>query len=326
MIRIYLDWSVISNLKKEEYAAIKNFIAANKQHLQFPYSPAHFSDLMKSYRPDTENKYFQEDLAMLEYLSENYLLRWEGENTEGLIATPRNYLEEFLKTDKNPIDIEKLFDELDDELSFPIFSSLKSLLHSFPMGAISTSSNENIIKMLSPNFQADTSFWDFMKNITNFSNRLLGDKIAYKGLRQLSWDNGLKLSADAGNWDFTEVIDRVNLFMSKLPLNSTQSWTFLDLVKSSFPNKKEPINSFEFHTTAYLCLDMMGYKSDKLPKPTDSMQNILNDAQHSFYAAHCDFFVVQDKGLAAKTKVLFEELKISTTVISPSEFISTLQS
>jgi len=73
MIRVYLDWNVVSNLKKPEFKKLKNFIIEYKQNLQFPYTPAHFNDLMKSYRPD--NELFFEDLNTLEFLSEKHLLR-----------------------------------------------------------------------------------------------------------------------------------------------------------------------------------------------------------------------------------------------------------
>jgi len=70
---------------------------------------------------------------------------------------------------------------------------------------------------------------------------------------------------------------------------------------------------------------MIGYKSDSLPKPTDNMQNIQSDAEHSFYAAHCDYFVVIDKKLTIKTKVLFKEFNIPTVVISPKELLETIK-
>jgi hypothetical protein len=75
MIRIYFDWNVISNFKKPEFLEIRNFISKHKDYLQFPYSPAHFKDLMKSFSP--ENEFFNTDLTNLEYLSEKHLLRWD---------------------------------------------------------------------------------------------------------------------------------------------------------------------------------------------------------------------------------------------------------
>jgi len=82
--------------------------------------------------------------------------------------------------------------------------------------------------------------------------------------------------------------------------------------------------------TAFEAKDIEGlnkgleYKSDKLPKPTDTMQNIQADGLHAFYAAHCDYFVVGDKNLRAKSKALYNYYKIKTNVLAPEEFVSTL--
>jgi len=72
-------------------------------------------------------------------------------------------------------------------------------------------------------------------------------------------------------------------------------------------------------------LDMIGYKIDKLPKPTDNMQNIQADGEHSFYGAYCDYFVAMDKKLRIKSKVLYNEFNISTKIIEPKDFISELE-
>ena len=69
MIRIYFrDWNVVSSLKRKEFKDIKEFIDKHKKYLLFPYSPAHFNDLMKSYFPD--NALLETDLETLQYLSE----------------------------------------------------------------------------------------------------------------------------------------------------------------------------------------------------------------------------------------------------------------
>ena len=72
-------------------------------------------------------------------------------------------------------------------------------------------------------------------------------------------------------------------------------------------------------------LDMIGYKSDKLPKPTDNMQNIQTDAEHSFYGAHCDYFVAIDKKLRVKSRVLYKEFNIPVKVLTPEEFLNEIK-
>jgi hypothetical protein len=74
-----------------------------------------------------------------------------------------------------------------------------------------------------------------------------------------------------------------------------------------------------------LPLDMIGYKSDRLPKKTDTGQNITTDAEHAFYGAHCDYFITSDKKLRTKAMVLYSTFNIPTIVLSPEEIIPTIE-
>jgi len=59
MIRVYFDWNVFSTLKKTEYFKFKQKINDLNYVLLFPYSPAHFHDLMKSYNKNNiSNEHF----------------------------------------------------------------------------------------------------------------------------------------------------------------------------------------------------------------------------------------------------------------------------
>ena len=128
MIRIYLDWNVVSNLKKPENKGLLEFIETHKDYLLFPYSPAHFNDLMKSYSP--ENEFFNKDLEMLEYLSEKHLIKWEGKRTHPFFGTPNEY---FQDEKDNPVDyfslmdLEKLFSEIDNMGLGKVGTLLKNL-------------------------------------------------------------------------------------------------------------------------------------------------------------------------------------------------------
>ncbi|MCA0335242.1 MAG: hypothetical protein LCH44_14995 [Bacteroidetes bacterium] len=324
MIRIYLDWSVVSNFKKDEFAEIREFISEHKDYLQFPYSPAHFKDLMKSYNSD--NEYFNQDLQNLEYLSEKHLLRWGKDGIEVLFGTPQEYFEGEKDSEDvfSMMDIEKIFNDLDaDDFGIGKFGTLiKSLYQLMPTGIEITDENKEILQKMFPNIDSNSSMWDLMKDITPFSKRLLTEKEYYKDFRKTISDKGFKLDPNSGNWNVDEVFNNIDTFLQK----QNTKLTFREYVNTCFKNRKEPVNRFEFYTTAYLLLDMIGYKSDNLPKPTDNMQNIQNDAEHSFYSAHCDYFVVIDKKLTIKTKVLFKEFNIPTVVISPKEFIDTIKS
>lgn len=325
MIRIYLDWNVVSNLKNPEFLDIKLFIDKHKQYLLFPYSPAHFSDLMKSYKPD--NEYFNIDLETLEYLSEKHLVRWEMDGVKPLFCTPKEYFEGEKDNEdiSDLMDLEKIFQDLDDSVHDlginKIGSLMKSLFQSQPSGIEITDENKEIMKKMFPNLKSNSTMWDLMTDIGFYTNKLHQDGEYYKDLRNTIFKHGFKLEPNSGNWEYDKVIRNIDEFL----LSLGTKMTYLEYVKTTFKHKKEPISQYEYYTTAYLMLDMIGYKTDKLPKPTDNMQNIHTDGEHSFYGAQCDYFVAIDKKLRIKSKVLYNEFNISTKIIEPWELISELK-
>jgi hypothetical protein len=325
MIRIYFDWNVVSNLKKPEYREIRDFIGKHKNYLLFPYSPAHFTDLMKSYKPG--NEFFYEDLETLEYLSEKHLIRWGKDGIEPLFVTPKEYF--VREKDKEDIsdlmDMEKIFQDLDDSTdefcSMKMDSLMKAIFQLQPAGIDITDKNRDILKKMFPNLKSDSNMLDLMKDLGPFSQKLLQDGDYYKDFRKPMEEKGFRLESNSGNWSYDAVIKNIDEFL----LKSGTKMTYLEYVETTFKHKKEPINKYEYYITAYLMLDMIGYKTDKLPKPTDNMQNIQADGEHSFYAAHCDFFVAIDKKLRIKSKVLYNEFNIPTKIIELKELISELE-
>lgn len=325
MIRIYFDWNVISNLKRTEFAAISQFISDNKSSLQFPYSPAHFNDLMKSYSP--QNELFFQDLNTLENLSGKHLLRWEDNRTMPLWCTPKEYFEH--EKEKEDIislmDMDKLLSDLDGfSQDFGIGNVgelIKSGYKAIPAGIEVTAENNVFLQKIFPGITSESSMWDVIKNMAPFSKNLLRNREYYKDFRKTLNNNGFKVDDNSGNWSEDIVFEKVSAFLQKMKIEMT----FMQYVEKTLKSQKGQYNRHQFFVTAYLLLDMIGYKSDKLPKSTDSMQNILNDSEHAFYGAHCDFFVASDKKLLTKANVLYKELNISTIVISPDKLISLLE-
>lgn len=320
MIRIYLDWNVISNLKRPQLKEVKDFITKHKKYLLFPYTPAHFSDLMKSYTPN--NEFFKIDLETLEFLADKHLLRWGKDNIQYLCATPTEYFD--TEKDKEDfaelLDIEKIFEELKGEGFDGIIDSLENLLKSLPTGIEVTKESKDILEKMFPGLDANSTMWDLMKNLGPFIIKLTEDGKYYKDLRQESFDSGFKLEANSGNWEYDEVIENIDAFLHRHGVGMS----YREYIDSIFELNKAPKILYDYYTTAYKMLDMIGYKVDKLPKLTDSMRNIQADADHSFYAGYCDYFVVMDKNLRIKSKVLYNEFNISTKVIEPSELITEL--
>ena len=64
MLKIYLDWNIISYLKNEEYRDLCDYIAQVNEYFIFPYSRAHIQDLYQSKSPTNDVK-FEQDLDTL---------------------------------------------------------------------------------------------------------------------------------------------------------------------------------------------------------------------------------------------------------------------
>ena len=99
--------------------------------------------------------------------------------------------------------------------------------------------------------------------------------------------------------------------------------SFEDFVLKGFGDKKN-VDDFTFFMAASSLLDMIGYKSDKLPKSSNAMNSVNTDAQHAYFAAFCDCFITQDTHLASKASALYNEFGISTKILSPENAIEAL--
>ena len=322
MIRIYLDWNVFSNLKRDSYLELREFLENNSASLLIPYSPAHFTDLMKSYSDD--NHLFFKDLETLDKLCKTNLLRWEKDITKGLIATPTKYFER-TKGDKlteQDFNFESLFSELGQIGSDVGLSSmgdlLKKIMQLTPTGIEINEENQKLIQKLFPNIKSNSSLWDLIIDMGPTMNKLLNDGTFYKDFRSSIADEGFKLDPNSGQWNEDDVLKNIDDYLKKIGTDLT----YFEYVEESLKHNKDGYTYYQFFTTAYLMLDMIGYKQDRLKKPTDNMGNIQADADHAFYAAHCDYFVCGDKILRTKSKILYNEFNLSTKVFKPEEFLT----
>ena len=94
MLKIYLDWNIISYLKEEEYIDLRDYIAEVKDYFVFPYSRAHLQDLYQSKSPTNTVKY-EQDLETLTDICETHLLEYNN-GTDAPYpyeCTPRQYIE-----------------------------------------------------------------------------------------------------------------------------------------------------------------------------------------------------------------------------------------
>lgn len=327
MIRVYLDWNVISNLKKEENKYVLDFISDNKEHLLFVYSPAHFNDFLKG---DSNHPNFQKDLETLEWLCGKHHIRWENDNFLPLFGTPSYYYEQVkdnVRVNENDFDIEQQFEKLsnlsnDNPQLSKWLVEYKSFLKNHEIDLDLDERTLNTIQGIFPELSSRSSLWDIVRVFGLSVIELLQQKKIWLNIRKQIEEGGLKLDINAGNWTKEEVIKNVDVFINK---NSPTPISFFEYLQLGFKGREKPVTLFELYNLAYLTLDLFGYKSDKLRKPTDGFLNITTDIEHSFLAHTCDILVVEDYAMKAKTEALYHYFSIDTSVVKLNEFVEACQ-
>jgi len=315
MIRIYLDTNIFSSLKLPENKYLLDFLVINNDTLTVPFSEAHFRDIMKSFRDD--NPKFYEDLELYDKICGPHLLLWENDHVSPKNCTPSQYFDSVKDeyTYSTDIDFEQIFEEIEsytnDLNPESHFFEIKNTLQKMPVGIEITDDNKLLLSKLFPKLRTHSTYWEMMKDLGSVGDRLLNDKESYIGLRSSIHEQGLKLDVNSGNWPAEEVINKIDNYLNSFH----ESLSFDQFVASSRKDTNKTLSIYEYFNTAFLMLDLIGYKSDKLSKPTNGMWNIYTDADHAFYAATCDYFICNDKNLISKSSVLYYYLNIDTKIM-----------
>lgn len=76
-------------------------------------------------------------------------------------------------------------------------------------------------------------------------------------------------------------IKEISIRLKSSVLNMTFEEFADNNIKSQFKNRQP--SKFDIFTNHYILLDFLGYQKDK------RMKNLIQDAFHAYYGAHCDF-------------------------------------
>ena len=288
MKKIYLDWNVFNHINK--VAGLYDFIIKNLNHFVFVYSPAHFDDLMRSYKEDGSNGYFDEDLNRLDSICETHLMRFdEKNNSVGIYkCSPKEYFETERKNYsiyKDVFNLDGFIQSQDDD--FGLFSFFQNSLKSIEFG-------KSIDIPFIGNF---SNAWEFLDCVLTFIDKLLSDEAFYRNYRS-SITKDLKEGEILWN-------NKVDKDVKKL-------------IRDALPNDKKDNHKLIFQSL-YLMLDLIRYRSDKGP-----MANIMADADHAYYGSFCDVLVTNDDRMQRKTQVVYACLGIQTKIISKEELMQYL--
>lgn len=300
MKKIYLDWNVINHL--EENPDLYDFIRQNQSHFVFVYSPAHFSDLMKSYSEDGSNRYFEKDLERLETICETQLMRYYDKKIDIHRCLPREFLE---KEGKNyPVSKYLLhFDELMESLKIDGLDFCDSFFEGLKFIRLDK-------KVEVPLLGSFSNAYELLSLSLDFFKKLMTDKKCVNNIRVAGlngeMDNGI---SSINNYNPNEVVNAVNAFLASHGVNFD-----LERLIKKYINKEHQGDENIFFEGLYVSLDLMRYHPDKR-----ELMNIITDADHAFYGQYCDVLVTDDAKMRLKTEAVYSYLGIDTKIISGKE-------
>lgn len=306
MLKIYLDWNIITHLKEDKYCDLRNFILQNKEYFIFPYSVAHLQDLLVSRGPN--NVYYEQDLNLLTELCEHHLLEHEPNSNSPFPY--RCYPREYLET--KGVDVEWFNSGFTKESFFKCMKSRGI----DPISFMSVLEKEHVTSFEIPFINrrvcnlADIFNILFDYGHIVFSNIKLSKQV--KDYIQSTTDNFLYKKIQGAKSQ--NVFDLLN--EATLPQVNK---TFTEIIESSIASRSK--SNLELFSSLYIALNFSGFYSDK----NRNLQNIYTDSEHAYYASSCDVFVSNDSRLREKASAIYGTYNIPTKVVDLDGLVGIMQ-
>lgn len=332
MYRVYLDWNVVSNLKKcpnEHYTALLALIRTHRSRLWIPYSLAHLRDLHRGYDATDPQKVrlTYRDLGNLVLLTKCMCLETthKQHKPRKMWRDPYEYFEDLeAHAQEEPFTFEGITSAFTDS-SIPEVNELGGVLLNLfeltPMPYPAQHSPE--LASLFPNWREKGNMAGLMQDIFGLTERAQKDFTYTRELRAMV-DNGLPGVSPSAVSSAAPLgaFDRIDQLVS--PLIGGQSFTkMLEGIQGKTASEDKPKSEWDRFIESYYMLDLFGYKRDEA-SARKHFPNTLDDITHAYMAGHCDIFIAEDAKLRAKAAAVYGQMNVFTRICTPEEAVKEL--
>jgi len=293
MIKLYFDWNAMVRLKNNQPAGLEDLLLKNKDRFHIYYSPAHIGDIYKGYTESQGiTQVMESDLAYIKTITNELFTFYEKPSVKSDYRNPSDVFNDRIITEGFGSDFLK-----------------KEGLNSLLIDQM-TSTNDG---SSSPTTEEQkTQGVDMTLNI--FRN--INSSNIYKDMRK-DVQLGLEINRDQ-LYNHPEPIEKLDNYISNLLVEENTFIEYAQRLTSIFSQDDE--DWFNPIMTAYVLLDMLGYKEDKINiLKGQTFANLTADSQHTAYGSQCDFYITNDDRNLSKTKAIYKALGINTEVVTPGE-------
>lgn len=303
MLKIYLDWNIITHLKDEQNSDLFAFLLENKNKFIFPYSKAHIKDLLVS--KDANNNYYEQDFQLLAEICEHHLLEHEHNinNPYPYKCYPKDYLE--IKNAEL-----ELFSSGFSKCTFYKFLDENGLNPDYFMSILKKEKIEPFVIPLINKTIGNLA--DLFSLMFEYGPTLFNDKKTPKQIQSY-----IQTTTNDSQYRKIQGSNSTNIFKElDAAVFPQTNKNFVELIENPIAERSK--SNLELFTSLYLTLNLSGFFSDK----NRNLQNIYTDSEHAYYASSCDFFVSNDSRLREKTDAIYRQYNIQTKIISSEELIT----
>lgn len=319
MIKVYLDWGVMAEMKRGDQPELTN-ILLNNDRFFIPYSSSHIADIIPSYKDNEKQKAFIEsDLDFISELTKDICLSTSSEQVKMEFSSPHDYFEWQLESNNSFADLS--MDGLmgavgDDEVGSKLMKAAFDMIKAIPLDkefekAFAHPESAELMNKMFPGLKDNPTMEGFFESFSKMNFNLM-ESDGYNDLRK-GVQKGLGINRDKiyNSKDPYKIIDEAYKKMGATPLQ------FVPESKVS-PKWYNDINN------EFFILDSHGYQEDKVNIKEGRKQTFRNpteDSNHAAYASMCNVYIVKDDKSYNKAKKVYEKLGIYTGVLKPDEFV-----
>jgi len=310
---VYLDLNVFNKIEKLSqlpdsekpvYEMIERCI--NEDKIITPYSNAHINDLLRG-RPNNED-YIDGHLNNLRQLSKNLCLVQYWGKPDAILHT-RDMVEFYEASLENTEP--NSFEELINGGHMRILR-VGVMLYKFqklPSHVKPSIEKSDLLKRIFRRTISENTMYALIEDIYEFSMSLRRDYNLHKTFKKYLIEQLQKMKSQGvtiKKFDGTALGIPAHLILDEV-------WD------KHFEKSKTSANAIYQKIVSEFCkLNYKGVKTD------DKFANLMDDALHCFYGAHCDYFVTLDDKCHYKSIQTYKKLNIEIPVLKPQEMAKIL--
>jgi hypothetical protein len=303
----YIDLNIFDRLEKldkleqsERHFYQTLFTLLNDKIVLTAYSNAHLNDLFRGYQKNPT--FIEGHLKNIQSFTDNLCIcqYWGEKDTKWHYRDIFEFFNSKISEwEFEPTSYDTLFEDQ------PLLQQTMNLFKLIPLPPeFKKGYIDPMFGVMFPLSKIHNNQYALQADIFNFQSRLKSDYGLYKSfksylltsLQKIKNNKELRKAVSSNFKDLPKHLELTDIFDAYTPKSKTSDNLMYSKVIDVF---------FKY--------DLAGYKTD------GHFNNMFDDALHTFYAAHFDFFITNDDRCKYKAEKTYEKLRIGTKVININE-------